>query len=214
MNFFSFNFLFFFASLSWGIKTYACDEWFKSLKITDVKNCESICRTSPTDMASFSCPELCDKLCKKHQTEKAAAEENLYGLTDREVSFCSGNKLTCIKAYKLSWNADSTCLKIYPKSRHNDESDACRHYVWAMLMSRDIGTKDAEIILNAHENNLKEPQAERAMDLANNRQSQIDYLKLKNSKLTEEIILEKFKENIKNGKFIIIDPNYLKGGLP
>ena len=66
-----------------------------------------------------------------------------------------------------------------------------------------------------HENNPKEPEKERAMDLANNRKSQIDYLKLGKDKINDQVILNKFKDNLKNKNLIIIKPNYAEtGGLP
>lgn len=189
-----------------------CLDWFDKLKIKNTPNCESSCRTSMVDMSSYLCKQQCDSLCKK---PTVIADTNFYGLTDDEINFCIKNQVTCIKAYKLSWSAEKLCLRIYPYSDMNDESDACRHYIWAILLCRDIGEKDAEIILNAHEKNPKEPQNQQAMDLANNRLGLLNYQKNKNGFETDYDIKNSFLDQLKKNKFIIIKPNYPNsGGTP
>ena len=116
------------------------------------------------------------------------------------------NKLICLKAYKLTWTAESLCKEIYSFSDLNDETDACRHYIWAFLLSKEVNIKNAEAILSAHENNQLEPKDERSMDLANNRLGQIDYEKNKDKDLNNKFITELFKENLKNNKLIILKP--------
>ncbi len=189
----------------------ACDDWFKKLKIADSKDCESLCTTASTDMASYMCPERCEELCKKNDL----GHQNIYGLTDDEIKFCKENKADCLKAYKETWNAEKICLSIYPVGDVNDESDGCRHYVWSILLSRTIGDKKAEDVLNAHENNPREPKNERAMDLANNRLGLLNYQKSKDKFFSDEEIKKSFIEQIKNNKLVILKPNYKNsGGLP
>jgi hypothetical protein len=203
--------LIFFAALSPAL---ACDDWFQNLKITDPKKCESKCRTAQTDMATYLCPQQCDVLCKS--IGKPELEDtNLYGLTDDEIKFCSTNKIICLKAYKLTWEAESLCKEIYAKSRLDDESDACRHYVWAFLLSKEFGVKNAETILDAHESTPSEPEDKKAMDLANNRLGLIKFSKFKPSEINSKAIMNSFKENLKANKFIILNPRYkANGGLP
>lgn len=168
--------------------------------------------TALTDMSTFTCPQECEKLCANLSLED---NKNYYGLTDDEVKFCKENKVKCLKAYKESWNAEKLCLSIYPVGDMNDESDACRHYVWAILLSREIGEKDSETVLNAHENNPKEPKNQQAMDLANNRLGLLTYQKNKELFKSNEELKKSFIEQIKNNKLIVLDPNYSKsGGLP
>lgn len=201
----------FISSIAWA---NACDQWFLKLKITTHENCLDKCVVAMTDMSSFGCPSQCDSLCKKVTTADDETDQlNYYGLTNDEVKFCTENKTTCLKAYKLSWDTEKICLSVYPQSLTNDESDACRHYVWSNLLSRDIGLKDAETILNAHENNPKEPADEKAMDLANNRLGLIDFQK--NKKITDIEIINSFKQNLKNKSLVILKPRYpTTGGLP
>jgi hypothetical protein len=191
---------------------YSCEDWFKSLKINVHKTCESKCRTAQTDMATYLCPQQCDILCK-NLGKPLKKDPNFYGLTDDEISFCKNNKLICIKAYDLSWDAEKICKELYIYSELNDESDACRHYVWAFLLSKEIDLKTAETLLNAHENNPLEPKDQQQMDLANNKLGQDDFKKNKN--LDNKDIIDLFKKNLKAKKLIILNPKYQKsGGLP
>lgn len=190
-----------------------CQDWFKKLNIKPGKNCEAQCRVSQSDMSSYMCPQECEFLCQV--PKDTDINENLYGLTDDEIKFCKENTVNCAKAYLLSWDAEKICLTIYPKSRVNDESDACRHYIWAILLSRDIDSSTAETVTSAHENTPHEKQDEKAMDLANNRLGLFYYQNLKNKKTTDEQIAQSFKEQLASKKFIILRPKYSKtGGTP
>lgn len=162
------------------------------------------------------CHNECASLCKKKQKIADSPDsKNFYGLTDDEIRFCEENKVACLKAYKSSWEAEKICLEIYPLSDVNDESDACRHYVWSILMARDIDEKNAETVLNAHENNSKEPKNQRAMDLANNRLGLLNFSKNRKGFSTADEIKKSFLEELSKNKFIIIKPMYQKtGGKP
>jgi hypothetical protein len=143
-----------------------CKNWFNKLIIKN--DCLSECTVAPVNMSNYLCHNSCEILC----SESNAASYSLlkkYGLTEEEIALCEKNKISCIKAYKLSWDSEKICLKQFPSSRTNDESDACRHFVWSILLAKDLGFDFAEKILNSHENNPKEPENERAMDLFNNR---------------------------------------------
>lgn len=190
-----------------------CQDWLNGLKIEKAEDCESECRIGEKDMSTYMCSLQCEQLCKNFG-KSSAPEENFYGLTDAELKFCKENKVDCLKAYKKTWDAEKICLNIYPASLVNDESDACRHYVWALLLSNSIGEKNAEAVLNAHETNPKEPTDEKAMDLANNRLGLLNYKKLKDN-FNDEDIKKSFLEELENKKFIIIKPQYPQsGGLP
>ena len=60
--------------------------------------------------------------------------------------------------------------------------------IWSMLMARDLDLNIAESILNAQENNPKEPENEKAMDLSNNRLGLLQYIKFKEKPTNEEIV--------------------------
>lgn len=83
------------------------------------------------------------------------------------------------------------------------------------MLSRTIGEKKAEDVLNAHENNPREPKDQQAMDLANNRLGLLNYQKHKEKFSSDEEVKKSFFEQMKNSKLIILKPNYkASGGLP
>ncbi|MCB0368052.1 MAG: hypothetical protein KDD45_01105 [Bdellovibrionales bacterium] len=214
MSFKHIIFLIFFVSIQ--SKSDECTDWITKLGIQDKSNCIPKCLSAETDLSTFTCPDKCQFLCEK--TNESDTEYNLlktYGLTEKEISYCNNNKIKCLQGYRLSWKAEKLCLTIYPQSSTNDESDACRHYTWSILMTKKIGLDSAESILNAHEDNPIEPENEKAMDLANNRLGLLFFSKFKTKNLTDEEILNSFKKQLKENKLIILKPKYKKtGGLP
>lgn len=119
--------LFFILFLNFSF-TEACEKWFSDLKIKDSKSCLSKCTTAQTDMSSYMCTNQCDQLCAS--LEKGLEETpNFYDLTNEEVAFCKKDPVGCVKVYRYSHSAEQDCQKIYSVSDHNDESDACRHYM-------------------------------------------------------------------------------------
>ena len=192
-----------------------CAKWFKATKIQSGKDCILHCASSSTDMGTFDCPNLCDKLCKSSAKEIFLFQlSDLYpGLTAEERALSTKYPQKMLKAYQLSWKAEKTCLTLYTSTQTNDESDACRHFVWASYLTKEFGPEFSTSVLNAHEQDPKQPDKEKAMDLANNRQGQIVAQSLiEKDNLNEESILNSFKENLKQGRLIIIRKP--KGGLP
>lgn len=47
----------------------------------------------------------------------------------------------------------------------DDESDAFRHFVWAALLTKELGKARAKEFLDAHETDPDQPHIERQMDL-------------------------------------------------
>lgn len=194
--------------------TSACEDWFKSVKIK--KNCLAECVIAPINMSNYLCHNECEQLCEDLNNNSAFYILKKYGITEEEINICESNKIFCIKAYSQTWDADKICLKIFFKSETNDESDACRHFVWSILLAKSFGVDFAERILNAHESNPKEPPEERAMDLSNNRLGLIEFQKAgKNKKWTDEELINLFNLNLKEKKFVILKPSKkAKGGPP
>lgn len=148
-----------------------CQRWFKELKLKSGEDCLVKCAASSVNMSTFHCPGMCDDLCKSPQKEKWLFQlSDLYpGLTDEERALVAKVPSKMLSAYNLTWIAEKLCLRIYPSSQTNNESDACRHFVWAALLYKEFGIELSSNILNAHEQDPKQPQIEKSMDLANNR---------------------------------------------
>jgi hypothetical protein len=188
-----------------------CKNWFNKLVIKN--DCLSECTIAPVNMSNFLCHNSCEILCSDSSTATYSLLKK-YGLTEDEIALCEKNKISCIKAYKLSWDSEKICLKQFTSSRTNDESDACRHFVWSILLAKDLGFNFAEKILNAHENNPKGPEDERAMDLSNNRYGLITFEKNKDIIWTDDKILTFFNVSLKENKLIVLKSSKKNKGNP
>lgn len=156
-----------------------CKKSFLQAKIHPGKDCEISCNLQAADMSNFDCSRFCSDYCKpvSNTTSQPPIELKLSalypGLTDDERKFVDRDPKMALKAYWLSWRAEAACESVYLYSDTNDESDACRHFVWAALLNAEYGQTRSSELLDAHENNPEEPNDEKAMDLANNRRGLI-----------------------------------------
>lgn len=192
-----------------------CETWFAKLKIKPGKECFLKCASSSTDFSTFGCENECARLCKSGvTTEFLFNVSDLYpGLTKEERGLAASEPKKTWRAYQLSWTAEHLCQKIYKYSRTNDESDACRHFVWATLLQIEFGTGFSTQILNAHEDDPKQPIQEKSMDLANNRLGQIVGVGLqKNGKTKPDDILQAFKDNLARDRLIVLKKRSVKTG--
>lgn len=184
-----------------------CMNWFVDSKTKKDDKCILKCTSLSVDMSTFSCPNFCDKLCNLSPSKKIIFQiSDLYpGLTSEERAIATQYPVQSLKAYQLSWEAETICLKEYPTSRTNDESDACRHYVWAALLFRDLGKDITDKILNAHEQEPRQPETEKAMDLANNRRGLLIAERLViNTKFSEKSLMSSFRDDLKQGRLIVL----------
>lgn len=168
------------------------------------------CAMIDTDMNTFDCSRFCDDFCKPpKEVEESASTigiSALYpGLTEDEKRFVDKNPKKAVEAYWLSWRAEGICKTVYFVSDTNDESDACRHFVWAALLNVKFGQSLASELLDAHEQNPDEPAEERSMDLANSRRGLIISSDLIKSKKTQDTdFLNQFQLDLKSGKIIVL----------
>ena len=201
------------------LEAKVCQTWFESAEIKKGENCLIDCSILKTDMGTFHCPNLCANLCKISSKEHLIFNISyLYGLTAQERALSAKYPKKMLKGYQLSRQADKLCLNLFKTSRTNDESDACRHFVWAILLYKEFGLDFSKKVLNAHEQTKKQPLSEKSMDLANNRMGLITAEQLsKENQLNDSAILKAFQKRLKSGNLIILKKNYknikLKGGL-
>ena len=110
-----------------------------------------------------------------------------------------------LSAYRLTWKAEKLCRFLFKKSRTNDVSDACRHFIWATLLYKKFGSEFSRKVLDAHEKDREQPLTERAMDLANNRLGLSVAAELsEKGKLNDKTILQSFQINLHKGNLIIL----------
>lgn len=150
----------------------ACQKWFEQ-NIKEIhKDCQLSCVTFMTDMGTFQCPNQCDELCSKSQKQSSSHPGRFLfypGLTPAERKLVDQNPKEAVVVFIQKTRAELSASRNFPAQGFNDESDAFRHYVWAGLLTKEIGAERAQMYLDAHEENRLQPAAERAMDLANNR---------------------------------------------
>ena len=147
-----------------------CRDWFIKSKIKKGNTCIIECSGIITDMSTFNCADQCDEFCESGSKEALLFKlSDLYpGLTPAERALASKYPKELLQAYKLSWETEELCLKEFPKADTNDASDACRHFVWAVLLTQSLKFERAQQILDAHEQEPTQPAEQKAMDLANN----------------------------------------------
>ena len=202
--------LFYIFSIS--VSADECKNWFTNIQIKKGESCLVECTSADVDMGTFHCPNLCDKLCKKPMKKQFLFKiSRLYfTLTPLERALSIKYPKKMLKAYQLSWKANNLCQSILWSSDRNDESDACRHFVWAALLYQQFDLNFSEQILKAHEQNAMQPKQEKSMDLTNNRLGLSVAKKLsKENKLNKDEIIKSFKKNVKNGQISVLKPKLL-----
>ncbi|PIT99833.1 MAG: hypothetical protein COT74_08590 [Bdellovibrionales bacterium CG10_big_fil_rev_8_21_14_0_10_45_34] len=189
-----------------------CVDWFRGSKLeTGSKNCELNCATLMTDMGTFMCPNQCDELCKPKEKGSLLSKLVFYpGLTQAEKELVVKNPKQAYSVYKLKGRAEDATNRNFPNQDLNDESDAFRHFVWAGLLTKELGRQKAKEYLDAHETNPLQSNREKQMDIFNNErgQSAAEAL-LKNNKWNEKTLEAKAIEELQNKNLDVISP-----GLP
>lgn len=196
-----------------------CDIWFKRAKIKETgAKCLLKCATVGTDLGAFNCPNECDRLCgiKSGQETNASLNQFAYyfGLTADELALVAKYPNESLTVYKQKEIAQSVVAKHFRVDRPDSESDAIRHFVWAALISKELGPEMAKQYLDAHEAGLPASDPGRAMDLANNQSGILAAEALKKQgKCTEETIEKEGIHLLKSGKLVVLKPgNPSRGG--
>jgi hypothetical protein len=195
--------------ISGEAKAEVCDRWFEKSKLVAGPSCLGECVALPVGMESFDCPLACPDLCKRSLGTKFGFNlAHLYpSLTDAERVLFADDPGAAAQAYYLSWRAEKSCNGLYGSSRTNDESDACRHYVWAALLRRDLGLDRSRAIMDAHESEPGQPVEEKAMDLANNQRGILYVESLaKTGEMTEDGIIKAFLKDLEKGNIVVLKP--------
>ncbi len=187
-----------------------CKEWFKSSKLELNDKCLVACTILDIDLKTFSCRNRCPEFCNISATHDLMFNlTDLYpGLTAAERALAAESPRNSFQAYQLAWKAESSCSTIFKTANINDESDACRHFIWAGLMLEELGLDFAVKVLNAHEADPNEKSEVRKMDLANNKIGLKAAEKLiKEKKFSEQTMINSFLEALKYDKFTILRKN-------
>ncbi len=208
------------------ISSADCKEWFLDQKLNvGSDTCLGRCIVAEVDMATFSCRSECEVLChpkktknKKIKKQTAAKNEeknnsgSLYpGLNDAEKKIVSENPLKAVVVGIQKFKAEHIADTLFSYGSIDGENDAARHFMWAALMAKEIGSDLATQFLDAHEKNPDQKPEQRAMDLANNREGLLAYEKLKiKNKLTDEDMISEFKKRYEGNNLSILKPQKLE----
>lgn len=147
-----------------------CIAWFNRSKIkAGTKDCDLSCATLMVGMGTFMCPEQCETLCKAKPEDPLIAKFVIYpGLTPAEKNLVAKSPKDALRVYEQKNIAEKSTSKNFPEQNLNDESDAFRHFLWAAMLTKELGKAKAKEFLDAHENDPDQPDIERQMDSHNN----------------------------------------------
>jgi hypothetical protein len=186
-----------------------CVAWFNSAKIkTGTKDCELSCATLMVDMATFMCPDQCDELCNTKAGGPLLSKFIYYpGLTSIEKDLVAKSPKDAFTVYKQKNIAEKSTARNFPDQGLSDESDAFRHFLWAALLTKELGESRAKEFLDAHEADPDQPAIERQMDMYNNNQGQIATKSLmKANRWRQKNIEAKGLEELRSKRLQVLKP--------
>lgn len=140
--------------------------WFKARKIkTEGKSCEIECSTLMVDMGTFMCPNQCKELYKRSRTTRIPGKFIYYpGLNPAEKKLVEKYPKDEIAVFIQKTRAEFASDSNFPMQGLNDEGDAFRHFVWAGLLTKELGKEQVSKFLDAQEDNRLQPDNERIME--------------------------------------------------
>ncbi len=119
--------------------------------------------------AVFPYEDEIDQILKEYALKLLGQLGALYPtLNSHEQNLVKENPIEAATVFYNAYLAEQKGDQTYPNSEKNGESDAFRHFVWAGLLTRDLGEETARKFLNAHELTPGQLLQEKAMDESNN----------------------------------------------
>lgn len=195
-----------------GKKEDTCKIWFSESKLKPGSDCLVKCNSLTTGMDTFFCPQSCPDLCKSNSIDEKVLGRVLYypGLTLEERKLVRQYPKDAITVFFQKGEAEAAAIKVFNRDAQNDESDAFRHFVWAGLLSKELGPDLAKKFLDAHEAAGRTDNPSRAMDLANNRAGLLTAERLKReNKLTQSEIEKEATLRHRFRALLLLSPNHL-----
>ncbi len=129
------------------------------------------------------------------------------GLTPAEIKLVQAHPSEAWTVFQLKNMAESSSERNFPDQGLSDESDAMRHFVWAALITNELGQERAKLYLLAHESDLRQPARDREMDLTNDKSGQAAALKLISENNFNLYNLEALAlKELKNKRLVVVKP--------
>ncbi|MFH1222774.1 MAG: hypothetical protein V1647_00350 [Pseudomonadota bacterium] len=194
------------------LHTYAsdCEMWFKSIGVSPKDgDCLLKCASARVGMRDYDCPSRCPNFCSQNFVTNALfnIQSVVYypGLTKAERALASQYPAEAIKAYISKEKTEDLTLDTFKVNHPNDESDAFRHFAWSCFLTMELGEEKALKFLDAHEQNDRmQNDAERSMDIANNKVGVSRCKNLNKAKISNEDVRNMGLEELKNKNLTII----------
>lgn len=189
----------------------SCEKWFLDSKLSPSDpDCLLKCGTLGAGMDSFMCPQACPELCTPQPgvLTKVLGRFLYYpGLTPKERKLVNKYPQEALTVFNQKQKAEAATIRVFGRDAQNDESDAFRHFVWAGLLSKELGPDMAKQFLDAHGGAGRSNDPNRAMDLANNRAGLLAAEKLrKGGNLSEDKLEKEALDGIKNKTLVVLEP--------
>src|SRR5690606_13712781 len=123
-----------------------CSEWVTQSKIKpESEDCEIQCAMLDTSMGTFMCPNQCNILCKADESTSIAGKLLYYpGLTPDEKKLMEKHPKDALTVFIQKTRAEMSSNRNFPDQGLNDESDAFRHFIWAGLLTKELGQEKAK----------------------------------------------------------------------
>lgn len=194
-----------------------CAQWFSLRKLKSTKDlrCLQSCEKIGSDLLSLGCFFECPDLCNFHPEDdhKRLVLQQIkditiyYDLTPQERDLIMKDPIAALTVYIAKRKAEAVALNMFGRSVQLDESDAVRHFTWAMLICAELGPETATLFLNAHER-TNEPTRDKAMDAANNAKGLVacKQLRAKHSKFDVDEILVAARNAYRAHELVILRP--------
>jgi hypothetical protein len=198
--------------ISFCLNIYAddCDIWFQNNNVSSTdSDCLLKCASARVGMGSYDCPSRCANFCNQDFITNTlfSVQTIIYypGLTKAERALISKYPIQAIKVYINKEKAEDLTLDTFKVNHPNDESDAFRHFTWSCLLTMELGEEMAVKFLDAHEQNDKmQNDAERLMDIANNKIGVSKCRNLDKGKISLEEIKKVGLEKLNNKDLTVI----------
>ncbi len=187
-----------------------CDTWFKTANLKPGGQCLFKCADGKTNAKTFRCTNLCGRFCKNSLKEQFIFNISvLYpGLTKAERTLSALYSKKMLTGYRLTWKAEKLCLSLFKTSGTNDASDACRHFIWAGLLYKNLGPSFSAKVVYAHEKDPNQTEKEKEMDEINNRLGfQVAEKLLIQNKFSERALIKSFQDKWKSGQVVVLRSN-------
>ena len=188
-----------------------CIDWFEKSKLSaNTNDCEVKCAIETSGMDSVGCSDFCSDFCTVNPVSSSTVLGKFVyypGLTPEERKLVQAYPKMAVKVFVQKTKAESASARNFPEQGLSDESDAFRHFMWAGLLTKEIGFENAKKFLDAHEANPLQDVNEKKMDDFNNKMGQSAAKELiRSKKWNEKRFQAEGLKLLRDGRLKVLNP--------